>query len=188
VSDPARPSRAQQRRETEARILSHARRLFAESGYDRTTIRAVATAAGVDPGLVMHYFESKERLFTQATRAENPPLPGGTADEVAEQLLDRLQASLTDEPAGSLAVLRSMLTHPESAQEFRSTSRAYKDRISEAIQGEDADLRADVVGAAIIGVVLGRHLIRLDHLAEADPERVVEILRPAVRSLTRADG
>lgn len=31
-----------------ARILAHVRRLFAESGYDRTTIRGVATAADAD--------------------------------------------------------------------------------------------------------------------------------------------
>src|SRR5882762_2874754 len=99
------PSRAEQRQATEARILAEARRLFAESGYDRTTIRAVATAAGVDPGLVMHYFSSKELLFAQATATPTPTLPGGTAAEVAEQLLDRLYDSLTDEPAGSLAVL-----------------------------------------------------------------------------------
>ncbi|NUR95130.1 MAG: helix-turn-helix transcriptional regulator, partial [Kribbellaceae bacterium] len=57
MSEPTpRSSRAQQRIETQDRILAAARQLFAEAGYDRTTIRAVATAAQVDPGLVMHYF------------------------------------------------------------------------------------------------------------------------------------
>jgi AcrR family transcriptional regulator len=182
------PSRADQRHTTKARILAHARRLFAESGYDRTTIRGVATAAGVDPGLVMHYFGSKEWLFGRAIEAGSPPLPGGTADDVAGQLLDRLRRSLEEEPVESLALLRSMLTHPEAADEVRSTTRAHKDRISEAIPDDEADLRAAVANAALIGVVLGRHLIRLDHLADADPERVVELLRPAIRSLTKADA
>jgi AcrR family transcriptional regulator len=188
VSDsPPRPSRAQQRLDTQDRILAEARKLFAESGYDRTTIRAVAAAANVDPGLVMHYYGTKERLFAQVTQAEAPPLPGGTAEQVAEQLLDRLRQSLTEEPIGSLAVLRSMLTHPEAAHEFRDASRAYKDRISAAIPDNEADLRAAVVSAALIGVVLGRHLIKLDHLADADPQQIVDILRPCVRSLTKAD-
>lgn len=187
MSNPAeRISRAEQRRRTQARILTHARRLFAESGYDRTTIRAVATAAGVDPGLVMHYFGSKQRLFGRVIEAGGAPLPGGTAEEVSEQLLDRLRGSLTDEPVESLALLRSMLTHPEAADELRTGSRAYHDRISQAIPGDEADLRAAVVSAALIGIVLGKHLVRLDHLADADPERVIDILRPAVRSLTRA--
>jgi len=188
VSNPPAPtSRAEQRRNTEARILDHARTLFAESGYDRTTIRAVATSAGVDPGLVIHYFGSKRQLFLSAIGSGTALLAGGTAADVAEQLLDRLRGSLIEEPATSLAMLRSMLTHPEAAEEIRTSSRVYKDQISEAIPGAEADLRAEVVSAALVGIVLCRHLIKLDHLAEADPEQVVEILRPAVRSITKAD-
>ena len=69
MTDPsARPTRAEQRRQTEARILAAAREMFAELGYDRTTIRAVATAAGVDAGLVMHYFGTKDELFARAAK------------------------------------------------------------------------------------------------------------------------
>lgn len=189
MNDPEpRSSRAEQRRATQARILACARRLFAETGYERTTIRAVATAASVDPGLVMHYFGSKERLFVRAVETGTVPLPGGTAGEVAEQVAEQLRASLAEEPVTSLAVLRSMLTHPEAAEEFRTSSRSYKDSISRAIPGPEADLRAALVSAALIGVVVGRHLIKLEHLADADPDRVVDILRPAIRSITRADA
>lgn len=181
------PSRADQRRATEARILAQARKLFAESGYDRTTIRAVAAAARVDPGLVMHYFGSKARLFARAIGSASAPIPGGTPDEVAGQLLDIIRRSLAEEPVESLAVLRSMLTHPEAADELRSATRAHKDRISEAIPGDEAELRASLVSAVLVGVAVGRHLVRLDPLADADPDQIVEILRPCVRSLTRAD-
>lgn len=44
-------------------ILQAAGRLFADLGYDKTTIRLVAESAGVDPKLVMHYFGNKQRLF-----------------------------------------------------------------------------------------------------------------------------
>jgi AcrR family transcriptional regulator len=184
---PAPTSRAEQRRNTEARILVHARTLFAESGYDRTTIRAVATAAGVDPGLVIHYFGSKQKLFSRAIGSGTALLAGGSTEEVAQQLLDKLRDSLIEEPVTSLAMLRSMLTHPEAAEEIRTSSRVYKDQISKAILGEEADLRAEVVSAALLGIVLCRHLVKMDHLAEADPDRVVEILRPVVRSITKAD-
>ena len=187
MSTPAGGSRAEQRRATQARILEHARRIFADAGYDRTTIRAVATAAGVDPGLVMHYFGSKEKLFARAIEAGASWMPGGTADEVAEQLLDRLRTSLAEEPVESLALLRSMLTHPEAARAFRSAARLRKEGIGQAIPDEDADLRAAVVNAMLIGLALGRHLLALDHLADADPDRVVEILRPAVRAITKAE-
>ena len=51
---------------TRAAILEAARRGFADRGHDATSIRAIAAEAGVDPGLVMHFFGSKDRLFQAA--------------------------------------------------------------------------------------------------------------------------
>lgn len=183
---PPRSSRAQQRIDTQERILTAARKLFAAVGYDRATIRAVATAAQVDAGLVMHYFGSKEQLFALATQVETPLVTGETPEEVAEQLLGVLRQSLIEEPIGSLAMLRSMLTHPEAAAEV-GNAHAERVKVSKAIPGADGNLRAAVVSAILIGVVLGRHLIKLDELADADPEQIVELLRPVVQSLTKAD-
>lgn len=47
-------------------LLSCAMRLFAEQGYDNVSVRAVARAAGVAPGLAYHYFDSKQALFAAA--------------------------------------------------------------------------------------------------------------------------
>jgi AcrR family transcriptional regulator len=46
----------------EARIRRSALRLFAERGYEASTVRAIAEDAGVSPGLILHHFGSKERL------------------------------------------------------------------------------------------------------------------------------
>lgn len=48
--------------ETRARIVDAALRLFEEKGYDATTMRAVATGAGVSLGNAYYYFASKEHL------------------------------------------------------------------------------------------------------------------------------
>ena len=50
MSTPRAGSRAEQRRRTEARILNATTQVFFSAGYDRTTIRAVASAAEVDAG------------------------------------------------------------------------------------------------------------------------------------------
>ena len=52
--------------ETQARIIAAARPLFAQHGYQGTTIRTVAAAADIHPSMVMRYFESKEGLFAAA--------------------------------------------------------------------------------------------------------------------------
>lgn len=54
-----RRRQAEQRRE---QLLDAALRLFAENGVDGTSVKAIAHAAGVTPGLLYHYFDSKEAL------------------------------------------------------------------------------------------------------------------------------
>ncbi|MGW6129101.1 TetR family transcriptional regulator [Cellulomonas sp. NPDC055163] len=61
-TDP--PSAAPSRRgeETRGRIVEAALTLFQECGYEKTTMRAVATEAGVSLGNAYYYFASKEHL------------------------------------------------------------------------------------------------------------------------------
>lgn len=49
-------------RTTAAIIRDAAMELFAERGFSGVTVRQVASAAGVSPGLVMHHFGSKDGL------------------------------------------------------------------------------------------------------------------------------
>jgi AcrR family transcriptional regulator len=183
----AASSRAEQRRRTEARILAAASRLFVERGYERTTIRAIAGAAGVDGGLVMHYFGSKQGLFQRVTHARPVPELNGSADQVTEQILARLAESLASEPVHSLALLRSMLTHPEAAQALREGAALFQAQISRPIPADDADVRAELVSAVMLGVIVSRHLLNSDALTAASPQQVIDLLRPCLRSLTRAD-
>src|ERR1700753_3726436 len=97
TEDPAagRGHRADQRRRTEARIRAAAAELFVASGYERTTIRAIAQAAGVDAGLVMHYFGSKQQLFDRVTHGAQAPVElTGSPRQVAEQVLTQLADAL----------------------------------------------------------------------------------------------
>ncbi|MER7207666.1 TetR family transcriptional regulator [Streptosporangium sp. NPDC000239] len=188
MSEPRpRLSRAEQRRATEARILAAAGRLFAESGYDQTTIRAIAGAAEVDGGLVMHYFGSKEELFHRATQAGPVRPVGGTPEEVAEQILAQIADSLVNEPIASLAVLRSMLTHAGASEAAIEGAARYRAQLSDAIPADDADVRAALISATLIGVAVSRHFLKFDVLRDTPPEQIIDLLRPCLRSLTRAD-
>jgi AcrR family transcriptional regulator len=75
------------REETRSRIVRHALALFGEHGFERTSVRMIADAAGVATGLLYSYFPSKEallqaifaarvadvqRIFAQAGSAADP--------------------------------------------------------------------------------------------------------------------
>src|SRR5438270_1130248 len=109
MTTPRPGSRAEQRQRTEARILDAAARIFVADGYERTTIRAVAAAAGVDAGLVMHYFGSKQELFGRVIDAAPVPEVSGAPGQATEQILATLASRLDSEPVASLSILRSML-------------------------------------------------------------------------------
>jgi len=85
----AMASRTRDPAATKAAILAAARMQFGQSGFEKTTIRSVASAAGVDPALVMHYFGNKDGLFAAVSRLDiSPPdLSGVAPEDVAEVML-----------------------------------------------------------------------------------------------------
>jgi AcrR family transcriptional regulator len=188
MTTPRPSSRAEQRHRTEARILDAAAQVFAAAGYERTTIRAVASAAGVDAGLVMHYFGSKQELFRRVIDAAPVPEVSGAPGQAAEQILAALASRLANEPVASLTLLRSMLTNPEAASAASAAITRYQAQIAAAISADDADLRAAIISAITLGVTVSRHLIKSDELASADPAEVIRLLRPCVQSLAESPG
>jgi AcrR family transcriptional regulator len=179
MATPPPSSRAEQRRRTEARILDAAAQAFLAAGYERTTIRAVASAAGVDAGLVIHYFGSKQELFRRVIDAAPVPEVSGAPEQILATLADRL----ANEPTASLTVWRSMLTNPEAASAASVATARYEAQIAQAIPAGDASLRAAIISAIFLGVMLSRHLIKSDELATADPAQVISLLRPCMISL-----
>src|SRR5580704_932225 len=183
MTTPRTGSRAEQRRRTEARILDAAAQAFLTDGYERTTIRAVAAAAGVDAGLVMHYFGSKQELFRRVIETAPVPEVSDAPGQAAEQILASLAERLANEPVASLTLLRSMLTNPEAASVASVASARYEAQMAQAIPADDASLRAAVISAITLGVMVSRHLIKSDEPATADPAEVIRLLRPCVLSL-----
>lgn len=78
-------------------LLATAMKLFAEEGYDNVSVRAVARAAGVAPGLAYHYFDSKQNLFSAAIEEySNVCAEGicGILDDPGLSLEEKLDRSL----------------------------------------------------------------------------------------------
>src|SRR5271157_5212407 len=67
VVPPEKPRKSQLARD---RILVAARRIFAENGYGRATIRAIAAEASINPSMVIRYYGSKEGLFAAVAKLD----------------------------------------------------------------------------------------------------------------------
>lgn len=181
-------SRAERRERSRARILTAARELFAGEGYERTTIRKVAQAAGVDPALVMQHFESKEGLFSAAARStvDLDPLVTATRDELPGIALEHVFAGFDDPErrASSLAMLRGSLTHPGAreliGQEVMGTTQA---KVAETIGGDDAQLRAALLNACTLGLTIARYLLESPVLRDGSQEDIEQIMEPALRAI-----
>jgi AcrR family transcriptional regulator len=181
-------SREERRRRTEACILQEARRLFAEEGFERATIRAVAGRTGVDPALVMQYFGSKEGLFAAAMQGAHG---GGTArtasrEEIPSAVLHDVLAKFegTDDREAAVALLRNFLTHPEANRIMRDEVLcALITDLARTIGGKDAEVRAALLMSSVFGMALARYVLELPGLAGADPADVERLLEPALRAL-----
>ncbi len=76
--------RAAQGRATREQLIEVATRLFAEHGYEGTSIEAVLTAAGVSRGALYHHFAGKEALFEAVVQAVSDRITAELAGQVGD--------------------------------------------------------------------------------------------------------
>lgn len=177
--------------DTREAILTAARATFAERGFDAASIRSIATAAGVDPALVHHYFGSKEELFRATVSIPVDPaelvprvLAGGR-DEVGERLV-RTFLTVWDSPVGAAAValLRSAMSNQWTARllrEFLVTQ--ILRRVVEQLDLDPAELplRGALVATQIAGLAMMRYVIYLEPVASASPDTLAATIGPTVQ-------
>ena len=177
--------------DTREAILAAARTIFAERGFDQASIRAIATAAEVDPALVHHYFGTKDKLFLASM--EMPLDPGelvpkaldGPREEAGERLV-RLVLTVWDSPAGKAAValLRSAMSNEWTARLLREfiITQVLRKAIAElGMEGDDAPLRAALVATQIGGLAMVRYVLKVEPIASQDPETLVRAIAPNVQ-------
>ena len=73
----------QKREETRILLVNTALQLFSRNGYDATSIRAIATEAGVSLGLLYNYFEGKEALLLEIFQQGNKDIEASFANAEA---------------------------------------------------------------------------------------------------------
>lgn len=189
-----RASRVGRRRGTSSTrdaVLTAARARFAAEGFAATTIRVIATDAGVDPSQVMQFFGSKDDLF--ATVMTIPPSALArfdTAFEAPEEHLGehvvRAYLEAWDAAAAESEPLMTML---RGAVVNDNASAQLRDFIQSRLvhgmkgRGSDALLRAGLAASMLIGIILSRRIIGVPALVEVDIDTLVRTVGPAIQAI-----
>lgn len=178
-------------RDTRQRILSAARESFARSGYDATSVRSIATQAGVDQALVHRYFGTKKQLFLASL--ELPVDPGVVLapvvsvprDQLGETFI-RTLLNLWDSDAEPivLSVVRTLTSSPEGA----SLVRGFLLHLAMVHLGPRVDdpvgsapTRLSLVVSQTVGLLLARKVLRIEPLASMQVEEVVALVAPTLQ-------
>lgn len=171
-------------------ILAAAAHHFAEFGYDRTSMRAIAAEAGVDQALIAHYFGSKHQLFIAAV--EFPLEPAEILPEVLSadrstigERLAQVQLTLLEDPDARrrlTGLVRAASSEPDAARLLREfLMREIIGPVAEALGSDEPELRVSLVGSQIIGLMMARYIARVEPLASLPAERVVQLVGPTLQ-------
>ncbi|BCJ39066.1 TetR family transcriptional regulator [Actinocatenispora thailandica] len=166
-------------------ILAAARESFATTGYEQSTIRSIAAAAGVHSSMVIRYFGSKSDLFV-ATVANESPIPEvGDLDDFGARFARRfVEYWEGSDCAGPGALLRVAPTHQDAAEQVQAVfDRLIAGPVRVALAGDpDVERRVALLVATAVGFVYTRHILRLEPVASIPPEALVPALAATFQS------
>ncbi len=198
MSDPeVKPSRRGRRAgssTTRDAILAAAKKSFANDGFAATTIRKVAKDAGVDPALVMQFYQSKDVLFgaslaisaealsTMADAFDGPV--DGLGLRVTRAFLTLWEQNSADSES-LMAMLRSAVSSELAAAQIRDfVQYRLVEVISAKLNGRaNAALRAGLASAMLTGVIVGRNIVRIPVIADQDQDAVIELVGASIQTI-----
>ncbi len=153
---PKLTTRQQKALERREQILETAVRLFAQHGFNGTSTRQIADAAGITEGLIFHYFPTKNHLLhailasdhsyfnnLQAMLLEKQQEP---VETVLTQIAIEWLATLRREQAITLVLFGEAQTNPQVHEAMQSLIERGIARLSAYLQGQQAagKLRPDL--------------------------------------------
>lgn len=182
---------------TRRAIIEAARSKFAERGFDGATIRLIAQEARVDPALIHHFFRNKEGVFNAAIgellepETLLPPVLASGLDGLGERLVRMFLGvweSNDDTLKALIAAIRSAVSDTKAANLLRRFIIAeFAGRVASLIDRDDSDLRASLVGAQLVGLVMLRYVSHVEPIASMDPDEVVTYVAPTLTHYLTGD-
>lgn len=171
-------------------VLDAALELFADRGYDGTSMRAVAARAGVDPALIRHFFGHKEGLFV-ATMANRTVIPKrmaaavmGPPETLGADATDAYLRLWDDDETRPIlmGLVRSAMTSDHGAELLIEI-------ITGQIQGQaipDMTDQRKVRGFALavshlFGIAMARHILRIPPIPDIPHDELVATVAPVIQ-------
>jgi AcrR family transcriptional regulator len=185
VADPTPGAGGPRSRRTRRMILEAARATFAARGYERTTIRAVAAEAGIDPAMVMRYFGSKAGLFAVAATVDvEPPdlraaRPEARGEALVRSFVDRWESPATHDSL--VLLLRTAVTDEAVARQLEVTLAKLIAAPLAATGDPRPRERSALIAAQLLGVALTRYVLGIEPIASMPVEALIESVTPAVQ-------
>jgi AcrR family transcriptional regulator len=190
---PGRPAGPSDKRE---RILTSARELFARNGIDKTSIRSIASDAGVDAALVHHYFGTKTQLFAAAIHIPIDPMT----------VISRLKEVPVDQIGHTLPSILLPLWDSEIGKSFVATLRSIlagndvslvRSFLQDIIIGEigprvdnppgSSRIRIQFVASQLVGVAMARYILELEPFATLPADQIAETIAPTLQRYLTGD-
>jgi AcrR family transcriptional regulator len=165
--------------ETKAVILAAARERFAEAGFERATIRAIAADANIDPSMVMRYFGNKDQLFAAAADfdLDFPDLSGVEADQLGAALVAHFMNRWERDDA-LVVLLRSSTTNTEAAQRMQQIFAAQLMPEIAKVNAAEPARSAGLIATQMLGLALCRYVLKLPPVVAMSRDEVVSWLGP----------
>jgi AcrR family transcriptional regulator len=175
--------------ETKGVILAAARQRFAESGFERATIRAIAADANIDPSMVMRYFGSKDQLFAAAADfdLQLPDLSDVERDQLGDRLVTHFLNRWEDDEA-LIVLLRSSTTNAEAAQRMREIFAGQLLPAVAKINPDASARRAGLVATQVLGMALCRYVLQVPPVVAMSRDELVAWLGPTVQRYLVGSG
>src|SRR3954453_7766441 len=200
MASPAKTTKRRGRRQGEPvsrdAVLAAAKKRFAQDGYEKTTLRAIADDAHVDASMVLYLFGSKEELFRESLRLVLDPdvlvaaLTEGEGDVGTRMLRLYLRIWETPDSAASMrAMLQSATSNTDAHEAFRGFMQNYVlTAVSGALGGGHARLRAMLAASQLVGVAMLRYVMEVPPLATLSADDLVRLIAPTVARYLTADA
>lgn len=171
---------------TPERILEAARMLFAERGYERTTIRGIGTRAGVDPALVGHYFGNKESLFAKAVRVglEVPDLRQMDGYSAGACLVSYFLDAMEKGGTGTrlIALLRACVSQESAMQTLQTImQRRLQNVLAELLSADEVGLRSGLIATQMVGLAMTRYILKFPSVTCLPKDEVIQQFGPVIQ-------